>query len=509
MPFSLPLGESGLPWMVDLSTANLVPDAFAALPWSRVLSRLEALENGAVANVDEGRQVGHYWLRSPTRAPSLAQAQAIGETADAVFTFAERVRSGELLADDGEPFTHFLHVGIGGSALGPLLALEALDDDAGDGLTWDVLDNTDPDGIARITNRLGGRLARCLVLVVSKSGGTKETRNAMLLVQNAMRARGIDVASRMVAVTGDGSKLHQLAQEEGWRAVFPMWDWVGGRFSVSSAVGLLPMSLAGIDARAFLDGASQMDAWARTLEPTQNPACLLAGTWHLHRERNLVVLPYSDRLMTLSRYLQQVVMESLGKRLDLDGNQVWTGLTVYGNKGSTDQHAFVQQLRDGSDDFVVLFLQVLEDGLGDTSEVEPGVNAGDYLQGFLLGTRNALTERGRPSHLLTLSRVDAFTLGGVVALFERAVGMLGELWHLNAYHQPGVEAGKKAAGQVLELSLSLRQALEDGPATLSELVSRTGGAQLDAFYVLERLVATNRVIRDGDRYRLPTARERV
>lgn len=164
----------------------------------------------------------------------------------------------------------------------------------------------------------------------------------------------------------------------------------------------------------------------------------------------MVVLPYRDRLLLFSRYLQQLVMESLGKGVDLGGKKVEQGLTVYGNKGSTDQHAYVQQLREGVNNFFVAFIEVLEDG-GSRVEVEPGVTAGDYLRGFLLGTREALYENGRESVTITLRRVDAFTLGALIALFERAVGFYATLVNINAYHQPGVEAGKKAAAAILEL----------------------------------------------------------
>src|SRR5262245_61099615 len=150
--------------------------------------------------------------------------------------------------------------------------------------------------------------------------------------------------------------------------------------------------------------------------------------------RDLVVLPYKDRLLLFSRYLQQLIMESLGKRLDLDGQRVDQGLAVYGNKGSTDQHAYVQELRDGVANFFVTFIRVLEAG-GADNVVEPGVTSGDYLNGFLLGTRQALFENDRPSMTITVPRVDARTVGILIALYERAVGFYATLVNINAYHQ--------------------------------------------------------------------------
>jgi glucose-6-phosphate isomerase len=165
----------------------------------------------------------------------------------------------------------------------------------------------------------------------------------------------------------------------------------------------------------------------------------------------MVVLPYKDRFELFSKYLQQLVMESLGKELDLDGKVVHQGLAVYGNKGSTDQHAYVQQLRDGVANFFAVFIEVLKDRDGASLEVESGATSGDFLSGFFLGTRSALYESGRASLTLTVPDASAFTVGMLIALFERAVGLYASLIHINAYHQPGVEAGKKAAASVLGL----------------------------------------------------------
>jgi len=246
-----------------------------------------------------------------------------------------------------------------------------------------------------------------------------------------------------------------------------MWDWVGGRTSVTSAVGLLPAALQGIDIAALLAGARQADRLTRTKETGRNPAAMMALMW-LHGssgcgKRDLVMLPYKDRLLLFSRYLQQLIMESIGKEYDLDGRKVEQGLTVYGNKGSTDQHAYVQQLRDGVHNFFVTFIEVLQDRNGDSMEVEPGVTSGDFLFGFLYGTRQALAEKGRESMTLTVERIDAATIGALIALFERTVGLYAFFININAYNQPGVEAGKKAAGAVIELQKKVQAYLADHP----------------------------------------------
>jgi glucose-6-phosphate isomerase len=195
----------------------------------------------------------------------------------------------------------------------------------------------------------------------------------------------------------------------------------------------------------------------------------------------------------LSRYLQQLIMESLGKQFDLQGRRVNQGISVYGNKGSTDQHAYVQQLRDGVPNFFAVFIRVLESG-GSALDVEPGVTAGDYLHGFLLGTRAALYDNDRESLTITIPHVDARTVGALIALFERAVGFYASLIGINAYHQPGVEAGKKAAASVLALQGRVLAALSTAPQTVEQVaISADAADQTETVYMLlEHLVANSR-----------------
>jgi glucose-6-phosphate isomerase len=242
-----------------------------------------------------------------------------------------------------------------------------------------------------------------------------------------------------------------------------------------------------------------MDAATRKKSLQDNPAALLALMWYWATDgkgvKDMVVLPYKDRLLLFSRYLQQLVMESLGKEFDLKGNVVNQGIAVYGNKGSTDQHAYVQQLREGVNNFFVTFIEVLKDRSADESlEVEPGVTSGDFLQGFLLGTRDALSEKNRHSITVTVNEVSPKTIGMLIALYERAVGLYASLIGINAYHQPGVEAGKKAAGGVIALKLKIDAALRAAPGmgfTAESLAVKVGAADRTelVFKVLEHLAA--------------------
>ncbi len=469
----------------------------------RAYQAMDALEKGAIANPDEDRMVGHYWLRDPDLAPTPELKKEIVDTVAAIKAFAAGVHSGSIKPPSAAKFTRVLSIGIGGSALGPEFVSDALGDPTTDAMTVHFLDNTDPDGFAREFARLGETLGETLCVVISKSGGTPETRNGMLAAADAFKAAGLDFAKHAVAITGSGSKMDKVAESEGWLARFPMWDWVGGRTSELSAVGLLPAALQGIDIAGMLAGAALCDAATRIHDTPKNPAALLALMWyHVTGGKGLkdmVVLPYKDRLLLFSRYLQQLVMESLGKRLDLDGKRVDQGISVYGNKGSTDQHAYVQQLRDGVNNFFLTFIRVLEDG-GKGVEVEPGVTPGDYLHGFLLGTREALYENDRESVTISVPRVDAKTVGVLIALFERTVGLYATLVNINAYHQPGVEAGKKAAATILDLQHKAIAALSNDPRTADQIASAAGATDSaeTIFQVLEHLAANGRVRAVGD-----------
>jgi len=491
--------DPGLGMALDLSRAGLgdgdLAEREAAV--QAALGAMAALEGGAIANPDEKRRVGHYWLRAPEKAPEPELGAAIRDTWARVLDFAARVHDGRVSPPRADRFRHVLVIGIGGSALGPQLVADALGG-PGDRLTAHFLDNTDPDGLDRVLGGLGDGLAETLAVVISKSGGTAETRNGMVEAEAAYRSRGLEFAAHAVAITQDGSALDRQARAQGFLARFPMWDWVGGRTSVTSAVGLLPAALQGIDVTALLAGAAAMDEATRRRETRRNPAALLALAWHAigggRGSKAMVVLPYKDRLLLFSRYLQQLVMESLGKERDLAGRVVHQGLTVYGNKGSTDQHAFVQQLRDGTPDFFVTFVRVLQDRQGSSLEVEPGATSGDFLDGFLLGTRRALFESGRPSITITVRDLTPRSLGMLIALYERAVGLYASLIGINAYHQPGVEAGKKAAAAILDLQRKVVAALRERGAaggTCEELAEAAGTPDEaeTVYHLLERLAA--------------------
>ena len=489
---------------LDLSRVDFADDFFdqQSASINKAFTAMAELEQGAIANPDENRMVGHYWLRKPELAPSEDIQQQIKVCLENVKAFAGSVHSGEISGADG-PFENVIVIGIGGSALGPQFVSHALGCSQADRMKMWFLDNTDPDGIDKVIDEIELSLGKTLCVVISKSGGTKETRNGMLEARAAYERKGLNFEEHVCAVTGEGSALDQIAKDGGWLKRFPMWDWVGGRTSETSAVGLLPAALQGVCIDQLLSGAGACDELTRSSDLSNNPAARLALAWfhccNGKGEKDMVILPYKDRLELFSRYLQQLIMESLGKDKDLDGNVVHQGIAVYGNKGSTDQHAYIQQLRDGVPNFFATFIEVQKERSGELFHVEQGgVTAGDYLSGFFQGTRKALYESGRESITITINEVTPFSVGVLIALYERAVGLYASLVNINAYHQPGVEAGKKAAERVIDLELALFECLmrRDGhPMKVDDLAMEMQAVdEVETIYkVCEHLCANGRL----------------
>ncbi len=451
-------------------------DALSPL-FERAKKEVARIEAGEIKNPDENRRVTHFTDRI-----TYTQSALYAEVED----FAEKVRSGEIRGATGKSFDALVVNGIGGSALGPQLMQFAMN-----GPYWNelsdskrrnylkiyFLDNTDA---AEMTDLFAVMAPEeTLHVVISKSGGTQETKNNLIAMENFYAQNSLSFAKYAVAITMKDSELDRKARGEGWLRVFEMAESIGGRTSETSIVGHLPAALTGVDFREFLNGACRMDEWTRTEDPLKNPAAMLSAMWYIagkgKGDRNMVIVPYSDRLVLMSRYLQQLVMESLGKELDLDGNTVHQGLSVFGNKGGTDAHAFIQQLNDGRDDFFVTFIEVLKDSARYT--ISGDIAMGDYLHGFLEGLSEALRGKNRQVIRIQIAKLGAAELGMLIALYERAVAMYAEYIHINAFHQPGVQAYKLAAKGVLALREKLNAALvgkslESG--TAAELAEKFG-----------------------------------
>jgi len=475
--------EIGL--MVDISRMMFPENYFDQMEplMQKAFQDMEAIESGAIANPDEKRMVGHYWLRAPELAPRREITRDIQKTFQAVKDFSKKVHAGKIKSQKGKPFSRMLIIGIGGSALGPQFVSDALKTSK-DPIKPYFFDNTDPDGFDRVLKEIKGALSETMTIVISKSGGTIETQNGMLEAKAFYQSKGLRFEKHAVAITEGNSDVDRLAKKEGWMARFPMWDWVGGRTSEISAVGLLPAALQGIDIDALLEGARLCDEKTRKKDSRTNPATLLALMWYHatggRGKKDMVVLPYKDRLQLFPKYLQQLIMESLGKERDLNGQIVNQGISVYGNKGSTDQHAYVQQLREGVNNCFITFIEVLKDREGRSIIHDGKATSGDYLNAFLQGTRRAISEKDRASITLTIEKIDARSIGTLIALYERAVGFYASLINVNAYHQPGVEAGKKAAGLVIQLqanALAFLKKEKGKPFTSEEIASAIGAPE--------------------------------
>jgi glucose-6-phosphate isomerase len=445
--FSLDLRKSGL----KISDIDGLKEKVAAA--HKEMGKIEA---GAIKNPDEGRQVTHFTDRQEYPDSDLFRD---------VEAFFAAVRGDDIVGSTGIPFESIIVNGIGGSALGPQLLQYAINGPywneipayrRNDALKIYFTDNTDPSGLFDALQVLD--LETTLVVSISKSGGTRETKNNLVAIETAFASVGLNAAAHLTAVTMEGSKLDVYANSRNWLKIWPMAESIGGRTSETAVVGHVPAAAAGIDFDALLKGATTMDEWTRSAKVYENPAYLLACSWYLlgkgKGDRNMVIVPYSDRLVLLSRYLQQLVMESLGKEFDLDGKTVRQGLNVFGNKGGTDAHAFMQQLNDGRNDFFITFIEVLKDAakfnMGD------GLTMGDYLHNFMQGLSNAISGKRRSVLSITVDELSAETMGMLIALYERAVAFYAELINVNAFHQPGVEAYKKISAAVNDVALKLK-----------------------------------------------------
>lgn len=380
----------------------------------------------------------------------------------------QRVRA--FASERAGRFDNLLVLGIGGSALGNIALHAALNPatwnllpaDARPGPRLFVLDNVDPERVAALLDWIethGGGLSRTLVNVISKSGETAETAAQFLILRDALaRALGAtDAAKRIVAITDpEKGTMRSICDREGY-ATLPVPEGVGGRFSVLSPVGLFSAAMCGVDIEALLAGAADMDRRCASPSLAENPAAVLASLLvSLARDKGKavhVMLPYSDALFLLADWWRQLWAESLGKRLDREGREVFAGFTPVRALGATDQHSQIQLYREGPNDKVVCFLEVESFRSDVETPSGAGVEALAYLEGATLGallnaekraTEYALVESQRPNLTIRFPALDAHRVGQFLWLWQMATAIAGELLNVDAYDQPAVETGKQA-----------------------------------------------------------------
>ena len=438
---------------------------------AQLTEKFAALYNGEVINTGEKRRVLHQLTRG-----QLGEAVVVdgvdkrafyeGEQKKAA-AFAEKVHAGEITNAAGEKFTTVVQIGIGGSDLGPRAMYLALENWARQNGTLKLearfISNVDPDDAASVLKTID--VAHSLFVLVSKSGTTLETLTNEAFVKDALKNVGLDPAKHMVAVTSETSPL---AKSDDYLAAFFMDDYIGGRYSSTSCVGGVVLSLAfgpAVFAR-FLDGAHAADLTAKEPDIRKNPAMLdaLIGLY----ERNVqgwpatAVLPYSQALSRFPAHLQQLDMESNGKHVNRFGEPVSypTGPVIFGEPGTNGQHSFYQLLHQGTDIVPLQFVGFRRnqagmdvDIQGSTSQQKLCANVAAQIMAFACGKQDADPNKsfdgGRPSSIIIGEQLTPEALGALLAHFENKVMFQGFCWNLNSFDQEGVQLGKVLAKRVL------------------------------------------------------------
>ena len=438
---------------------------------AQLVDKYEALYNGEVINTGEKRLVLHQMCRgqlgNPVNADGVDKRTFYTEQQKKIEEFANKVHAGEITNAAGEKFTTAVQIGIGGSDLGPRAIYIALENWARKTGNFKMeakfISNVDPDDAAAVLNSID--VAHSLFVLVSKSGTTLETLTNESFVKDALTKAGLDPSKHMVAVTSETSPL---AKSSDYLAAFFMDDYIGGRFSSSSAVGGTILSLAfGPEVFArFLNGAAAEDKLAANKDLKKNPALLdaLIGVY----ERNVLgmqctaVLPYSQALSRFPAHLQQVDMESNGKSVNRFGEPISypTGPVIYGEPGTNGQHSFYQLLHQGTDIIPLQFIGFKNSQIGldvdiqgSTSQQKLCANVAAQIVAFACGkddeNNNKKFEGGRPSSIIIGDQLTPETMGALLSHFENKVMYQGFAWNINSFDQEGVQLGKVLAKKVL------------------------------------------------------------
>ena len=451
---------------------DTVIDALAKLAdEAQLVDKFEALYNGEVINTGENRLVLHHLTRGQLGdkvvADGVDKRAFYVEQQEKIADFANKVHAGEIVNGAGEKFTTVVQIGIGGSDLGPRAMYLALENWAKKNGLFKMeakfISNVDPDDAAAVLNSID--VAHSIFVLVSKSGTTLETLTNESFVKDALKNAGLDASKHMIAVTSETSPL---AKSDDYLAAFFMDDYIGGRYSSTSAVGGAVLSLAfGPEVFAqFLEGAAAADKSATNKDVRKNAALLdaMIGVY----ERNILgypataVLPYSQALSRFPAHLQQLDMESNGKSVNRFGEPVdyVTGPVIFGEPGTNGQHSFYQLLHQGTDIVPLQFIGFKKSQLGvdvdienSTSQQKLCANVAAQIVAFACGKKdenlNKNFKGGRPSSIITGEELTPASLGALLAHFENKIMFQGFVWNLNSFDQEGVQLGKVLAKRVL------------------------------------------------------------
>ena len=470
--YSVPMAEGLTYNYAAKQVDDQVIDALEKLAAEAELSdKFAELYNGAVINTGENRLVLHHLTRGQlgdtVTADGVDKRAFYVEQQQRIADFANKVHSGEITNAAGEKFTTVVQIGIGGSDLGPRAMYLALENWAKKNDTFKMeakfISNVDPDDAAAVLASVD--VAHSIFVLVSKSGTTLETLTNESFVKDALAKAGLDASRHMIAVTSETSPL---AKSDDYLAAFFMDDYIGGRYSSTSAVGGAVLSLAfGPEVfAAFLDGAAAEDKLSANANVRENPAMLdaLIGVY----ERNILgypataVLPYSQALSRFPAHLQQADMESNGKSVNRFGEPVdyVTGPVLFGEPGTNGQHSFYQLLHQGTDIVPLQFIGFKNSQIGtdvviqdSTSQQKLCANVAAQIVAFACGkaddNRNKNFEGGRPSSIIIGDQLNPQALGALLAHFENKIMFQGFLWNVNSFDQEGVQLGKVLAKRVL------------------------------------------------------------
>jgi glucose-6-phosphate isomerase len=455
--------------------------------------RIDAMFRGDKINITEKRAVLHTALRAPKNATILVDGKnvvpAVHDVLDKMAAFSNRVRSGEWVGHTGKRIRNIINIGIGGSDLGPVMAYEALRHYTDRNLTFRFVSNIDGADFVEATRDLDP--AETLFIVSSKTFTTLETMtNAQTAREWSLKGLGGDpkaVAKHFVAVSTNAEKVSAFGIDTD--NMFGFWDWVGGRYSMDSAIGLSTMLAIGPDNfRSMLDGFHQMDEHFRTAPFDKNLPVLMAllSIWYINfaGAHTIAVLPYEQYLKRFPAYLQQLTMESNGKHVTLDGKQVNydTGPIYWGEPGTNGQHSFYQLIHQGTRlipcDFIAfghaltplgrhhdmllsnVFAQAEALAFGKTAEQVKAEGTPKWLE------PHRIFEGNRPSNVILADRLNPEALGKLVALYEHSVFTQGTIWNINSFDQWGVELGKALAQKIIpELEASSEPDLKHDSST--------------------------------------------
>ena len=470
--YSVPMAEGFSYNFAAKQVDDEVLNALKALAEEAQLAeKFEELYNGAVMNTGENRLVLHQLTRgqlgNAVEADGVDKREFYVKQQARIAEFANKVHNGEITNAAGEKFTTVVQIGIGGSDLGPRAMYLALENWAKKNNTLKMkaqfISNVDPDDAAAVLNAVD--VAHTLFVLVSKSGTTLETLTNESFVKEALKKAGLDASKHMIAVTSETSPL---TKSDDYLAAFFMDDYIGGRFSSTSAVGGAVLSLAfGPDVFAqFLEGAAAEDKLSANKNVMENPEMLdaLIGVY----ERNVLgypgtaVLPYSQALSRFPAHLQQLDMESNGKSVNRFGEPVDypTGPVIFGEPGTNGQHSFYQLLHQGTDIVPLQFVGFRNSQIGTDIEIQGSTsqqklcaNVAAQIVAFACGksddNRNKNFEGGRPSSIIIGDSLTPKSLGALLAHFENKIMFQGFLWNVNSFDQEGVQLGKVLAKRVL------------------------------------------------------------